>query len=146
MIHLPRPVLLAEDDELDAELTLDALQAAGIRNPVVHVADGSLALDYLHRRGAHAGRTGPDPVVVILDIKMPRLDGLQVLEQMRADPVLRRLPVVLLTSSRHESDLARGWGAGVNAYVVKPLSPSQYSEAVRTLGEFWLRLNEPPVT
>ena len=119
-----RPILLAEDDDYDAEFTIEALVAAGIKNPIVRVADGDEALDYLNHRGKFATRGNAKPVVAILDIKMPRLDGHEVLERMRSDPMLRRLPVVMLTSSRHEADLARSWGAGVNAYVLKPVSPA----------------------
>lgn len=139
-----RPILLAEDDDYDAEFTIEALVAAGIHNPVVRVADGDEALDYLHHRGKFSTRSNAEPMVVILDIKMPRVDGHEVLERMRADPKLRRLPVVMLTSSRHEADLARSWGAGVNAYVLKPVSPAQYGEAVKTLGAFWATLNQVP--
>lgn len=139
-----RPILLAEDDELDAELTIDALRAVGIKNDIVRVADGSEALDYLFRRGVHSHRTEGMPLVVILDIKMPRVDGHEVLERIRADPHLKRTPVVMLTSSRHESDISRDWNAGVNAYVVKPVSPDQYAEAVKTLGQFWATINQAP--
>ncbi|MDZ4811736.1 MAG: response regulator [Pseudomonadota bacterium] len=139
-----RPILLAEDDDYDAEFTIEALVAAGINNPVVRVADGDEALDYLNHQGKFSTRSDAEPMVVILDIKMPRVDGHEVLERMRSDPKLRRFPVVMLTSSRHEADLARSWGAGVNAYVLKPVSPTQYEEAVKTLGAFWATLNQVP--
>jgi two-component system response regulator len=139
-----RSILLAEDDELDAELTIDALRAVGIKNPIQRVADGAEALDFLYRRGAYAERHEGAPLVVILDIKMPRVDGHEVLEKIRADALLKHTPVVMLTSSRHESDMARDWGAGVNAYVVKPVSPAQYTEAVQTLGQFWATINQAP--
>lgn len=139
-----RTILLAEDSEADAEMAIDALREAKLVNPIVHVEDGVEALDYLLRRGAHAGREGGNPAVLLLDIKMPRLDGLEVLKQIRADPQLRLLPVVILSSSREESDLARSWDLGVNAYVVKPVDVDQFFAAVKTLGTFWALLNEGP--
>jgi two-component system response regulator len=139
-----RSILLAEDSPADAELAIDALREANLVNPIVHVLDGTEALDYLLRRGAHAGRTDEDPAVVLLDIKMPRMDGLEVLREMRANESLKRMPVVVLTSSREESDLARSWDLGVNAYVVKPVDSDQFFNAVKTLGRFWAVLNETP--
>ena len=139
-----RTILLAEDNPADAEMAIDALREARLANPVVHVEDGVEALDFLHARGAFAGRTPGDPAVVLLDLKMPRLDGLDVLRQMREDPQLRRVPVVILSSSREESDLARSWDLGVNAYVVKPVDIDQFFQAVKTLGTFWAVINEPP--
>lgn len=139
-----RTILLAEDNAADAEMAIDALREAKLANPVVHVEDGVEALDYLHARGAYAGRAGGDVAVVLLDLKMPRLDGLDVLRQMRADPELRRIPAVILSSSREESDLARSWDLGANAYVVKPVDVNQFFAAVQTLGRFWAVLNEPP--
>jgi two-component system response regulator len=138
-----RPILLAEDNPLDAELALDALRSARLANPVVLVRDGAEALDWLHARGEHAGRPPGDPAVVLLDIKMPRRDGLDVLREMRDDEGLKRIPVVILSSSREESDLARSWDLGVNAYVVKPVDVKQFFEAVQMLGHFWAVLNEP---
>ncbi|MBN7135965.1 two-component system response regulator [Lysobacter enzymogenes] len=138
-----RTILLAEDSPFDAEMAIDALRDANLLNPVVHVNDGVEALDYLYRRGAFAGRTDGDPSVVLLDIKMPRIDGLEVLAEMRKDDKLRMLPVVILSSSREEADLVRSWGLGVNAYVVKPVDVDQFFDAVRTLGRFWAVLNEP---
>lgn len=138
-----RTILLAEDNLLDAELTMDALREARLANPVVLVRDGVEALDWLHRRGAYADRPNGHPAVVLLDIKMPKLDGLGVLKAMRSDSKLRRVPAVILSSSREESDLARSWDLGVNAYVVKPVDILQFFEAVQTLGQFWAVLNEP---
>ena len=138
-----RPILLAEDNPLDAELALDALREARLANPVVLVRDGAEALDWLHARGAFAGRPPGDPSVVLLDIKMPKRDGLDVLKEMRSSEVLKRIPVVILSSSREESDLARSWDLGVNAYVVKPVDVRQFFEAVQMLGHFWAVLNEP---
>ena len=139
-----RTILLAEDNPADAEMAMDALREAKLANPVVHVEDGVEALDYLKYRGAFAQRAKGDPSVVLLDIKMPRLDGLEVLKQMRSDEALRRVPVVILSSSREESDLVRSWDLGVNAYVVKPVDVSQFFGAVQTLGRFWAVLNEAP--
>ncbi|WP_024891694.1 response regulator [Luteimonas huabeiensis] len=139
-----RTILLAEDSPHDAEMAIDALREAHLVNPIVHVEDGVEALDYLLRRGRFADRTDPDPAVLLLDIKMPRMDGLEVLKQLREEESLKRLPVVILSSSREESDLARSWDLGVNAYVVKPVDVDQFFEAVRTLGKFWAVLNEAP--
>lgn len=138
-----RTILLAEDSPFDAEMAIDALRDANLLNPVVHVNDGVEALDYLMRRGAFADRVEGDPSVVLLDIKMPRMDGLEVLAEMRKDERLRLVPVVILSSSREEADLVRSWDLGVNAYVVKPVDADQFFEAVRTLGRFWAVLNEP---
>ncbi len=139
-----RPILLAEDSAADAEMAIDALREANLANPIVHVEDGVEALDYLLRRGSYADRPEGDPAVLMLDIKMPRMDGLEVLQSMRGDESLRRIPVVMLTSSREESDLARSWDLGVNAYVVKPVDAEQFFLAVKTLGRFWGVFNEPP--
>lgn len=139
-----RTILLAEDSPHDAEMAIDALREAHLANPIVHVEDGVDALDYLLMRGKYAGRTPGDPAVLLLDIKMPRMDGLEVLKQLREHETLKRMPVVILSSSREESDLARSWDLGVNAYVVKPVDVDQFFEAVRTLGKFWAVLNETP--
>ncbi len=139
-----RTVLLVEDSLADAEMAMDALAEAHLANPVVHVEDGVECLEYLHATGAWAGREPGDPAVVLLDIKMPRMDGLEVLTRMREDEHLRRVPVVILSSSHEESDLARSWDLGANAYVIKPVDVDQFFEAVRTLGRFWALLNEAP--
>jgi two-component system response regulator len=139
-----RTILLAEDSLADAEMAIDALREANLANPIVHVEDGVEALDYLLRRGAHAGREEGMPSVLLLDIKMPRMDGLEVLKHIRNDDKLRHLPVVILSSSREESDLARSWDLGVNAYVVKPVDIDQFFQAVKTLGTFWAVINETP--
>ena len=110
----------------------------------MHVEDGVEAIDYLLRRGKFADRPEGDPAVLLLDIKMPRMDGLEVLKQLRDHETLKRMPVVILSSSREESDLARSWDLGVNAYVVKPVDVDQFFDAVRTLGKFWAVLNEVP--
>ena len=139
-----RTVLLVEDSLADAEMAMDALAEAHLANPVVHVEDGVECLDYLYGRGAWASREPGDPAVVLLDIKMPRMNGLDVLTRLRADERMRRLPVVILSSSHEESDLARSWDLGANAYVIKPVDVDQFFEAVRTLGRFWAVLNEAP--
>ena len=140
-----RTILLAEDNPADAEMAIDALREAKLANPVVHVEDGVEAMDYLLAQNAFANRPKGDPAVVLLDIKMPRLDGLEVLKRMRSDEHLKRIPVVILSSSREESDLVRSWDLGVNAYVVKPVDVHQFFTAVQTVGRFWAVLNEPPL-
>ena len=141
-----RTILLAEDSGADAEMAIDALREAKLANPVVHVEDGVEALDYLMCRGAYEGRGKGNPAVVLLDIKMPRMDGLEVLKRMRSTDSLKRVPVVILSSSREESDLVHSWNLGVNAYVVKPVDVRQFFQAVQTLGQFWAVLNESPST
>jgi two-component system response regulator len=142
MIREIRTILLVEDSPADAEMTIDALRDARLANPVVHVEDGVEALDYMHSRGAYKDRGNGIPAVVLLDIKMPRLDGLEVLRDIRSHEKFRYTPVVILSSSREETDLARSWDLGVNAYVVKPVNANQFFEAVRTLGQFWAVMNE----
>jgi two-component system response regulator len=137
-----RAVLLVEDSPADAEMTIDALRDARLANPVVHVEDGVEAMEYLRREGSHAQRASGNPVVVLLDIKMPRMDGIEVLRAIRADEALKRIPVVILSSSREERDLAASWDLGVNAYVVKPVDADQFFDAVRALGQFWAVMNE----
>ena len=139
-----RAILLAEDSPADAEMAIDALREANLANPIVHVEDGIEAMDYLLRRGKFANRAEGLPAVILLDIKMPRMDGIEVLREVRGSDALKHLPVVVLTSSREETDLARSWDLGVNAYVVKPVDVDQFFEAVRTLGKFWAVLNEAP--
>jgi len=135
-------VLLVEDSLADAEMTIDALREARIANPIVHVEDGVDALDFLHARNAFAGRRDGNPVVVLLDIKMPRMDGIEVLREIRTNEATRTIPVVILSSSREERDLAASWDLGVNAYVVKPVDARQFFDAVQTLGQFWAVMNE----
>ena len=139
-----RTILLAEDSPHDAEMAIDALRDANLANPIVHVEDGVEVLDYLYARGPWAGRRDGMPSVLLLDIKMPRMDGLEVLTELRNAGDFSHLPVVILSSSREESDLARSWDLGVNAYVVKPVDVDQFFDAVRTLGRFWAVLNEAP--
>ncbi|MBM4134625.1 MAG: response regulator [Nitrospira sp.] len=140
----PKRILLAEDSAQDAELTLMALGEYRVANEVVHVRDGVQALDYLYRRGAFAMRDQGHPAVVLLDLKMPKVDGLDVLRAIKTDEQLKTIPVVMLTSSREETDLARCYNLGVNAYVVKPVSFRQFIQAIKDLGVFWTILNEPP--
>lgn len=137
-------ILLAEDNERDVELTLAALDEHNLANEVVVARDGAEALDYLYGRGPFAGHANGLPVVVLLDLKMPKVDGLEVLKQMRADPNTRHVPVVMVTSSREEQDLVRSYELGVNAYVVKPVDFQKFVEAVKQIGIFWAIVNEPP--
>jgi two-component system response regulator len=139
-----RTILLAEDNAADAEMAIDALRDAKLANPIVHVEDGVETMDYLLCRGAWADRPAELPAVLLLDIKMPRMDGLEVLRQIRSDGKLKKLPVVILSSSREESDLARSWDLGVNAYVVKPVDVDQFFQAVKLMGTFWALINEAP--
>jgi two-component system, response regulator len=140
-----KPILLVEDNADDEALTLRALKRHNIGNPVVVARDGVEALDYLFGTGPHVGRdTGELPQVMLLDLKLPRLDGLEVLKRVRADERTRRLPVVILTSSREERDVLRGYDLGANSYVRKPVDFTEFLESVRQLGLYWLILNEPP--
>ena len=132
---------------MDVELTLTALEENHLANEVAVVCDGVEALDYLYARGKFAGRNDGDPAVVLLDIKMPRMGGLEVLRRVKADPRLKNLPIVILTSSREEPDLREAYDLGVNSYVVKPVDFRQFTESVRQVGAFWAVLNElPPKT
>jgi CheY-like chemotaxis protein len=139
-----RGILLAEDDPNDVELTLQALAANNLANRVTVARDGVEAMEYLRRQGAYAGREPGNPVVVLLDIKMPRMDGLEVLREIRGDPALKRLPVVILTSSREEQDVITSHDLGVNAYVVKPVDFASFFAAIKQVGMFWAVINEPP--
>ncbi|MDB4973218.1 MAG: rcp1 [Myxococcaceae bacterium] len=137
-------VLLVEDSPNDAELTLTALEDSGLSNEVVWVKDGQEALEYLYKTGGFESRRDGHPAVVLLDLKLPKLDGLQVLERVKGDPDLKQIPVVMLTSSREEIDVARSYGLGVNAYVVKPVGFPDFVKALRELGLFWAVVNQPP--
>ncbi|MHB8520444.1 MAG: response regulator [Limisphaerales bacterium] len=137
-------ILLAEDDPRDVELTLAALKDHDLANKVFVVHDGEEALDYLYCRGKFKTRAGGNPVVVLLDNKMPKVNGLEVLKTMKSDEHLRTIPVVVLTSSRETPDLVEFYKHGVNAYVVKPVSFSEFMTAVKQLGVFWAMINEPP--
>ena len=137
-------ILIAEDDRMDVEMTVDALCEHHLANEVQVVRDGVEALDYLYRRDAFATRPPGNPVVLLLDLKMPRVDGITVLKQIKSDPDLRTIPVVILTSSREGHDLKACYELGVNAYVVKPVKFSDFLEAVKEIGVFWALVNEPP--
>jgi CheY-like chemotaxis protein len=141
-----KKILLAEDDEYDVELSLKALKECHLSNEVAVVRDGAEALDYIYRRGKYSERGSGLPCVILLDIKMPKVDGHEVLRQIKSDPVFRHIPVVMLTSSKEDSDLMRSYDLGVNAFVVKPVDCQQFHEALKTLGVFWAIVNElPPI-
>ena len=135
---------MAEDSQKDVELTLAALEEHNLMNKVDVVSDGAEALDYLYCRGKYRDRAPEPPVVVLLDLKMPKVDGLEVLRTIKQDPQLRALPVVMLTSSREERDLVESYKVGVNAYVVKPVEFQRFVHAIKDLGAFWAVINEPP--
>ena len=134
-------ILMAEDDLHDAELTLEALRDNNLANTVDIVNDGAQALDYLYKRGEYEGRKSGNPAVILLDLKMPRLTGLQVLQTIKSDPKLKTIPVVILTSSREDSDLKECYEIGANAFVVKPVDFGEFMEAIKSLGEFWAIVN-----
>jgi CheY-like chemotaxis protein len=137
-------ILLVEDSNYDAEMTLEALSEHNLANDVEWVKDGEEALDYLYRRGRHADSPGGKPALILLDLKLPKVDGLEVLQTIKNDDDLKTIPVVVLTSSREESDLIASYRAGVNAYVVKPVNFPDFMQAVKELGVFWAIINEPP--
>jgi CheY-like chemotaxis protein len=139
-----KPILLVEDNPNDIELTLAALEKSQLANEIVICRDGAEALDFLYRRGAYETREPLDPAVVLLDLKLPKVDGLEVLAKVKGDAQIRAIPVVMLTSSREESDLVRSYDLGVNAFVVKPVGFTEFFEAIQDLGVFWAVLNEPP--
>jgi CheY-like chemotaxis protein len=136
-------ILLVEDNPKDLELTLVALERSKFANEVVTARDGLKAINWVFRQGPHAGRGHEDPAVVLLDLKLPKIDGLEVLKCIKTEPGIRHIPVVMLTASREESDLVRSYDLGVNAFVVKPVDFKEFSEAIRDLGMFWAILNEP---
>lgn len=144
MIRELKRILLVEDDPRDVELMLEALSENNLGNEVDVVDDGEKALDYLYHRGKFQGRMGNNPAVILLDLKLPKVDGREVLRVIKADESMRMIPVVVLTSSREERDLAETYKLGVNAYVVKPVDFHEFVDAVRTLGLFWAVINEPP--
>jgi CheY-like chemotaxis protein len=139
-----RPILLVEDNPRDLELTLAALAKCQLANEIVVARDGAQALDYLYGRNEYGDRSPGHPAVVLLDLKLPKVDGLEVLEKVKSDPSQRQIPVVMLTSSREERDLLRSYELGVNAFVVKPVDFNAFFEAIQDLGMFWAILNEPP--
>ena len=138
-------ILLAEDNPKDVELSMSALEEGNLANEVVVVRNGAETLDYLYRRGRFASRPEGNPAVVLLDLKMPKVDGMEVLRQIKSDEQMKVVPIVVLTSSREEQDLVKSYKLGVNAYVVKPINFQQLIDAVKQLGLFWAVLNEPPV-
>ncbi len=139
-----RTIMLAEDNPKDVELTLEALSEHNLANQVIVVKDGVEAIEYLHCQGKYKMRNKGNPAVLLLDIKMPRMDGIEVLKAIREDPALKTLPVVMLTSSREEPDLKRSYELGANAYVVKPVDFKDFIEAVKQVGVFWAVINELP--
>jgi len=139
-----KAILLAEDNPMDIELTMEAMAQYNLANQMVVVNDGVEALEYLRRTGKFEGRPQGHPAVILLDIKMPRMDGIEVLREVRQDPDLKLIPVVMLTSSREEQDLFETYKLGVNAYVVKPVDFKDFVEAVKQLGAFWALINEMP--
>ena len=142
-MHLKR-ILLVEDDPNDVELTMTGLAEYNLANEVVVARDGEEALDYLYHRGKFATRENGSPVVVLLDLKLPKVDGLEVLRRMKSDESLKMVPVVILTSSREDRDMVEGYRLGTNAYVVKPVDFHQFVDAIKHLGAFWSVINEPP--
>ena len=137
-------ILIVEDDPRDVELTLTALEEYNLANEVVVTRDGAEALDYLYCRGAFDSRSNENPAVMLLDLKLPKIDGLEVLQHVRSDERLKMIPVVVLTSSNEEKDMIRSYQLGVNAYVVKPVDFHEFVNAVKELGVFWAVINEPP--
>ena len=139
-----RRILMVEDDPRDVELTLTALEQYNLANEVVVAGDGEEALDYLYQRGKFKARANGNPAVLLLDLKLPKVDGLEVLQQIKTDAQLKLIPVVVLTSSREERDMVASYQLGVNAYVVKPVDFHEFVNAVKELGIFWALINEPP--
>lgn len=144
MLDVTKVILLVEDNPDDEALTLRAFAKNNIGNRLVVVRDGAEALDWLLKRGKHQNRQEPDPQIVLLDLKLPKVDGLEVLRQLRDDPRTKLLPVVILTSSKEESDLLKGYELRANSYIRKPVDFARFVEAVREIGMYWLVLNEPP--
>ena len=137
-------ILMVEDDPKDVELTLTALEEYNLANEVIVTRDGEQALDYLHCRGEYKTRSSGNPAVMLLDLKLPKVDGLEVLKQIKSDGELRMIPVVVLTSSKEEKDMVASYKLGVNAYVVKPVDFHEFVNAIKELGVFWAVINEPP--
>ena len=137
-------ILLVEDDHRDVELSMTALEEYKLANEVVIARDGQQALDYLYCRGDFASRIKENPAVILLDLKLPKVNGLEILQQIRSDERMKKIPVVVLTSSQEEKDMVRSYALGVNAYVVKPVDFHEFINAVRELGVFWAIINEPP--
>jgi CheY-like chemotaxis protein len=144
MMTAVQNILLVEDNANDVELTLAALRGNRVANEVVVLRDGAEALEYLFRRGKYASREADHPALILLDLKMPKVNGLEVLRQVKGDAYLRKIPVVMLTSSREDLDLHQTYDLGVNAYVVKPVVFGDFVDAVKIIGQFWAIVNEPP--
>jgi CheY-like chemotaxis protein len=138
----PKKILLAEDDPKDVELTLIALEEYNLANEVMIAKNGAEALDYLYCRGQFAERLPGNPVVILLDLKMPKVGGLEVLRQVKADPALKSIPIVIMTSSREDQDIINSYSSGTNAYVVKPVAFDKFVDVVKQLGLFWVLTNE----
>ena len=139
-----KSILLVEDDPKDIELTLGSLEEYNLANEVLVARDGAEALDYLYRRGQFADYPNGNPAVILLDLKLPKVDGFEVLKTIRSDDKLKLIPVTILTSSREDNDLIQSYKLGVNAYIVKPVDFHQFTDAIKKLGIFWAVLNEPP--
>jgi CheY-like chemotaxis protein len=137
-------ILVVDDSPRDTELVLEALKTYHLANEILTLRDGAEALDYLYRRGEFTGRTNDQPAVILLDLKMPKMDGLEVVRQLKSDSQLKVIPVVVMTSSREEQDLVKSYQLGANAYVVKPVKFQEFVEAVRQIGGFWAVVNQPP--
>jgi CheY-like chemotaxis protein len=137
-------ILLVDDGELDVEITLRALKDAGVANEVKVIADGADALDFLLRRGVFAGRPGGNPILILMDVKMPRMDGIETLNEIRCVESLDSIPVVMLTSSRQDADLLKSYKFGANAYVIKPVDYDEFIKAINAINLFWIATNQPP--
>ncbi|RIK05913.1 MAG: two-component system response regulator [Acidobacteria bacterium] len=144
-VESPVEILLVEDNPADEELAIHALQRNNLANNIYVVRDGQMALDFLFQRGEYEGRNGQNaPKLVLLDLKLPKVDGLEVLRQVKGDPSTKSIPIVVLTSSREERDIVESYQLGVNSYIVKPVDFEQFTESVRQLGLYWLLLNQHP--
>ncbi|WP_005033990.1 response regulator [Holophaga foetida] len=139
-----RQILLVEDSPADAEMTMDALASSNVINEIIHVEDGPAALDYLRRQGCYATRSPGNPTFILLDLKMPKMNGLEVLREIRSDEEFCLIPIVMLTSSAEEKDMIESYRLGVNSYVVKPLNFGEFASVVASLGVFWAAINNPP--
>jgi CheY-like chemotaxis protein len=137
------PVLLVEDSDLDAELTIEAFAESKLANDIIHVKDGVEALDYLFKRGPYANNTGERPIVVLLDLKMPRVDGFEVLKEVKGNKATKDIPVVIMTSSKVETDLSKCYDLGANGYVVKPVDSCEFLEVIKRVGLYWIVTNQP---
>ena len=143
-MHKLRSLLLVEDNIYDAELIMTGLEENNLANKLIHVRDGEEALDYLYCRGKFAGRMDGNPAVVLLDLNLPKVNGLEVLRQMKTDAGIKLIPVVILTSSREDKDVIEGYALGTNGYVVKPIDFHEFVDTIKQLGAFWAIINQPP--